>query len=311
MSEQLIGRWGPYDPKTPEDKKKARIQAQKRRESQAMQQAWLDKHKSYANGCGKPVAFYTDSPSLSLKHGGCCSLECEEAWKANNNQPAAPQGAKKRTMAKPTQPIQKIARVYLRVSTEAQDLERQEAIVLQAKASGYYVAGVYREKASGARADRPELLRMIADLQAGEVVIAERIDRISRLPLVDAEKLVHTIQAKGARLAVPGVLDLSEVATEAQGTAKIVLEAMQTMLLRMALQIAREEYETRRERQAQGIELAKSAGRYKGRKPNQAQHARIVALRLAGYSIQKTADMTETSTAQVKRVWAMHKKAAA
>jgi DNA invertase Pin-like site-specific DNA recombinase len=291
MSEQLIGRWGPYDPKTPEDKKKARIQAQKRRESQAMQQAWLDKHKRCANGCGKPVAFYTDSPSLSLKHGGCCSLE--------------------RTMAKPTQPIQKSARVYLRVSTEAQDLERQEAIVLQAKASGYYVAGVYREKASGARADRPELLRMIADLQAGEVVIAERIDRISRLPLVDAEKLVHTIQAKGARLAVPGVLDLSEVATEAQGTAKIVLEAMQTMLLRMALQIAREEYETRRERQAQGIELAKSAGRYKGRKPNQAQHARIVALRLAGYSIQKTADMTETSTAQVKRVWAMHKKAAA
>lgn len=68
-------------------------------------------------------------------------------------------------MAKAPQSLQKIARVYLRVSTEAQDLERQEAIVLQAKASGYYVAGVYREKASGARADRPELLRMVADLQ--------------------------------------------------------------------------------------------------------------------------------------------------
>jgi len=37
---------------------------------------------------------------------------------------------------------------------------------------------VYREKASGARADRPELLRMIADLQSGEVVIAEKIHRI-------------------------------------------------------------------------------------------------------------------------------------
>ena len=33
------------------------------------------------------------------------------------------------------------------------------------------VVGVYREKASGARADRPELLRMIEDLQPGEVVI--------------------------------------------------------------------------------------------------------------------------------------------
>src|SRR5699024_12130742 len=62
------------------------------------------------------------------------------------------------------------------------------------------------EKASGARADRPELLRMIGDLQPGEVVIAEKIDRISRLPLPEAERLVASIQAKGARLAVPGVV---------------------------------------------------------------------------------------------------------
>ncbi|KLB99870.1 resolvase, partial [Xanthomonas perforans] len=63
------------------------------------------------------------------------------------------------------------------------------AIVQEAKAAGFYVAGVYREKASGARADRPELLRMIEDLQSGEVVIAEKIDRISRLPLAEAERL--------------------------------------------------------------------------------------------------------------------------
>ncbi len=81
-----------------------------------------------------------------------------------------------------------VARVYLRVSTDAQDLERQEAITTAAKAAGYYVAGIYREKASGARADRPELLRMIGDLQPGEVVIAEKIDRISRLPLPEAER---------------------------------------------------------------------------------------------------------------------------
>uniref|UniRef100_UPI0028D5F94E recombinase family protein n=1 Tax=Sphingomonas paucimobilis TaxID=13689 RepID=UPI0028D5F94E len=73
------------------------------------------------------------------------------------------------------------ARIYLRVSTEQQDLARQEAIVAGARASGFYVAAVYREKASGARPDRPELLRMVADLQPGEVVIAEKIDRISRL----------------------------------------------------------------------------------------------------------------------------------
>ena len=59
----------------------------------------------------------------------------------------------------------KVARVYLRVSTDEQDLTRQERIVSEARSAGYYVAGVYREKASGARADRPELLRMIDDLQ--------------------------------------------------------------------------------------------------------------------------------------------------
>src|SRR3546814_7152078 len=83
--------------------------------------------------------------------------------------------------------------------------------------SDLYVAAVYREKASGARADRPELLRMIADLQPGEVVIAEKIDRISRLPLTEAEQLVETIRARGARLAIPGVLDLSDLAADADG----------------------------------------------------------------------------------------------
>lgn len=73
----------------------------------------------------------------------------------------------------------KVARIYLRVSTEEQDHTRQASIVHSTRATGYYVASIYREKASGARADRPELLRMIADLQSGEVVVAEKIDRIS------------------------------------------------------------------------------------------------------------------------------------
>ena len=202
-----------------------------------------------------------------------------------------------------------VARVYLRVSTDAQDLERQEAITTAAKAAGYYVAGIYREKASGARADRPELLRMIGDLQPGEVVIAEKIDRISRLPLPEAERLVASIQAKGASLAVPGVVDLSDLAAEAQGVAKIVLEAVQIMLFRLALQMARDDYEDRRERQRQGIELAKAAGRYAGRKTDTATHARIVALREGGKSIAETAKLAGCSQSQVKRVGAMARPA--
>ena len=90
----------------------------------------------------------------------------------------------------------KVARIYLRVSTEEQDLTRQHQIEIDAQAAGYYIAGLYAEKASGARADRPELLRMIADLRPGDVVIAEKIDRISRLPLDEAEQLVASIRRR-------------------------------------------------------------------------------------------------------------------
>ena len=173
----------------------------------------------------------------------------------------------------------KVARIYMRVSTDEQDLSRQNAIVESTRAAGFYVAGIYREKASGARADRAELLRMIGDLQPGEVVVAEKIDRISRLPLPEAERLVASIRAQGARLAVPGVVDLSDLAAEAKGVAKVVLESVQDMLLKLALQIARDDYEDRRERQRQGVELAKNAGRFTGRKPNTKVHDRIVALR--------------------------------
>lgn len=199
------------------------------------------------------------------------------------------------------------ARVYLRVSTDEQDLERQERIVADARAAGYYVAAVYREKASGARADRPELIRMVGDLQPGEVVVAEKIDRISRLPLAKAERLVDAIRAKGARLAVPGIIDMSELVAGSAGVARIVLEAVQDMLLRVALQTARDDYEDRRERQRQGITIAKREGRYTGRKADQAQHRRILALREAGMSIAKTAELTPCSPAQVKRVMALHR----
>lgn len=200
----------------------------------------------------------------------------------------------------------KIARIYLRVSTDQQDLARQADIENSSRAAGYYIAGVYREKASGARADRPELLRMISDLQVGEVVIAEKMDRISRLPLAEAEQLVNSIRTKGARLAVPGLVDLSAFTAEADGVAKIVLESMQELLLKLALQMAREDYETRRERQSQGVMLAKTVGKYAGRKPDLSTHDRIIALRKAHQTIKRTAELAGCSVSQVKRIWGVY-----
>ncbi|WP_304350821.1 hypothetical protein [Comamonas testosteroni] len=78
---KLFGRWGAYTPKTPEDRAKARRLEEKRKADLLAQQAWLDKHKTCANGCGAAVAFWEDSPGYSLRYSGCCSSECEQAMK--------------------------------------------------------------------------------------------------------------------------------------------------------------------------------------------------------------------------------------
>jgi len=57
-----------------------------------------------------------------------------------------------------------------------------------------------------------------------------------------------------------------------------VLESVQDMLLNLALQIAHDDCQDRRERQRQGVELAKVAGRYQGRKTDTTTHERIIAL---------------------------------
>lgn len=75
----LWGRFGPYKPRTPAERSKARKQAQERAQ-QALQRAqWLEKHKACLNGCGAPVAFYDDQ-YLGLRYSGCCSAECELSY---------------------------------------------------------------------------------------------------------------------------------------------------------------------------------------------------------------------------------------
>ena len=196
----------------------------------------------------------------------------------------------------------KTARIYQRVSTENQDLERQDSLVSLAKDQGFYIAGVYREKASGVDQNRPELEKLINDLQEGDYLIAEKIDRITRLPLAHAEKLIERIKAKGAKLLIPGIIDLSDVkADTSDKIAEIVLDTMQTMLLKIALQMARDDYETRRKRQKEGIDIAKKNGKYTGRKATINENA-ILTMLNNGLSFSKTAEIAKCSISSVKRI---------
>ena len=69
--------------------------------------------------------------------------------------------------------------------------------------------------------------------------------------------------------------------------------------------MARDDYEDRRERQRQGVALAKAAGKYTGRQADMATHARIIALRKAGHSIPATAKLAGCSESQIKRIWSL------
>ena len=60
---------------------------------------------------------------------------------------------------------------------------------------------------------------------------------------------------------LPGVIDLSDIAAAADSGAQIVLGAIQEMLLKLALQMARDDCMTRRERQRQDVQIARAAGK--------------------------------------------------
>jgi DNA invertase Pin-like site-specific DNA recombinase len=64
---------------------------------------------------------------------------------------------------------------YARVSTAGQTLVSQDA---QLHAAG--CAKVYAEKVSGAKTDRPELAKLIRRLEAGDVLMVTRLDRLAR-----------------------------------------------------------------------------------------------------------------------------------
>jgi DNA invertase Pin-like site-specific DNA recombinase len=82
---------------------------------------------------------------------------------------------------------------YARVSTYGQTLDAQLG---QLKAVG--CTRIYREKATGARADRKELLKMLRQLAAGDVVVVTRIDRLARSTF-DLFAIVKQIADAGAR----------------------------------------------------------------------------------------------------------------
>ena len=83
---------------------------------------------------------------------------------------------------------------YARVSTDAQDLSAQ---LKDLKAAG--CERVFKEKLTGATADRPQLKKLLAAAGHGDVVIVAAVDRLSR-DTTDLLVIARDLQKAGAGL---------------------------------------------------------------------------------------------------------------
>lgn len=146
-----------------------------------------------------------------------------------------------------------IAHLYLRASTKDQDANRAK-VSLEAFAAdkGLNIAGVYAENISGTKLNRPELMRLLDVAEAGQCILCESVDRLSRLSQSDWETLKATIKAKGLRLVIAD-LPTSHMMVEDRGITGQIMEVINNMLLDLMATMSRLDQEKRVERIKQGL----------------------------------------------------------
>lgn len=145
-----------------------------------------------------------------------------------------------------TEVVMKVA--YIRVSTVGQNTARQEEAM---KALG--VERLYVDKMSGKNTDRPQLKAMMEFIREGDTVIVESFSRLAR-STHDLLEIVETFTSKGVDFR-----SLKEQIDTSTPQGKLMLTIFAGL--------AQFERECLLQRQAEGIAVAKSAGKYKGRTP--------------------------------------------
>lgn len=156
---------------------------------------------------------------------------------------------------------------YARVSSRGQNLDRQiEAL------ENFKVDKLFCDKMSGATTKRPELQKMLNYIRDDDVVIVTELDRLGRNNL-DLTKIMGAIKAKGATLDILSFPSLRGIEDPN------LRQLMNNLILELYKYQAESERKRIKDRQRQGIAIAKSEGRYHGRKPKfnkdspQLQHA--------------------------------------
>lgn len=141
---------------------------------------------------------------------------------------------------------------YARVSSKEQNLDRQ----LEALQS---VSKVFSDKASGQSTERPQLQAMLDYLREGDIVIVTELDRLGRNNK-DLTEIMNAIQQKGATLEVLNLPSMNGIEDEN------LRRLINNLVVELYKYQAESERKRIKERQAQGIDLAKKKGRFTGRK---------------------------------------------
>jgi DNA invertase Pin-like site-specific DNA recombinase len=211
-------------------------------------------------------------------------------------------------------------RAYLRASTERQDANRAEgALKAFAKEQGVRVAAWFRENESGTSFQRPELFRLIEESEHGDVLLVEQVDRLSRLGEADWGKLRGLLKSKGVRVVsidLPTSYRVLKVGADADDFTNRMLDAVNEMLIDMLAAVARKDLLDRKRRAAEGRQRRREADAdkppeergYRGRRVNQAVHARIVELKKLGMSysnIQRTLEVSRPTVARALKLAGM------
>ena len=177
-------------------------------------------------------------------------------------------------------------RGYARVSTGGQSLDSQ---IERLQAEG--VEALYREKVSGARSDRVQLNKLLADVEEGDTVLVTRLDRLARSTR-DLLNILGTIADK--RAAFRSLSDAWADTTTPQGR----------LMLTVLGGLAEFERELIRQRTGEGRERAKAQGVHMGRKPKLTPHQRreAIARREAGEALTSIARSYNVSHSTISRL---------
>ena len=197
-------------------------------------------------------------------------------------------------------------RAYLRASTDEQDANRaKDQLRAFAAERGLKIAACYTENESGAKLARPELFRLLADAQPGDILLVEQVDRLSRLTAADWERLTTELTARRVRVVALDLPTSWMMATNnADEFTGRMFEAINGMLLDMLAAVARKDYDDRRRRQAQGTARAKAEGKYKGRPADSGRNDSIASMLAAKQSwttIQKATGCSRATIAKIAK----------